>query len=743
MAQFVNMFEVDLQGRRNDPMPLRSTIGEGDANGLRVGARVTSLGDPVSLDGQCVGKVIRADGATVPLTGTITGNMAYVVLDQSSCMITGPIQVAVMWVRGNDVTTLVIAYGTVVRTETGADVQPSEPIPDLTELLAEIDAMRDATAAANAAASMRVSYNNANAVLNANGLVAHFPVYEQGNIANGADSDTQREARVRTNFIDASIANHIVINDSARSWRTYIYYYDANKQYVTLNDSTERFIRVLDGYPYYRFVAVDITGGSFQNPIAPEDVVSDYTVCGQGSISDLMTSAVYVDAAYVMFLQNRAISEGELISKNYRVAFAEYVNIDHNAIIVKNGAHNYRIYIYYYDDEYGYISSTDYRGTYGEDYAVTLDNIPATAQYYRIAVLDYTNGSFNNPISADDVQERVLIFRHNPFIRDLIRTVENSGDSYPEYFDDQVASVTTDAISHGGLVGIQGCAFVFCTDIHWSQNQKHSPALVRKVCGDALVPYVVLGGDYIAQYSSDKQLAINDMVECMSAFTGGKWSGIYPIFGNHDRNSNQTNTATYMTKAETYRIINAWMSDDCVYGPDYFNFYFDDVKSKTRFICLDTGAQRIDGGTITSTARAWAQSVINVLDADWHIIVVAHWIFTPTQWDEPLVDGELSGHYTPDALTLFSELDAINAQSNKATVEAIIAGHLHCDADDNTSGGIPIVFTDTDGTLALGEYTATVGTVTEQCFDVMTIDYANKRIYCDRIGRGVSRVITY
>ena len=150
-VQFVNYFEVDLQ-KPTMPQPLRQMVGAGDINGLRVGAVVTNKGEVVSLGGTCVGKVVRADGATVTLTGTIDGNVAYVVLDQNSCAIEGPLQVAVCWVSGSNITTLLIAYGTVVNTQTGNTIQPSTPIPDLAQLLAAISDMQTATAAATAAA---------------------------------------------------------------------------------------------------------------------------------------------------------------------------------------------------------------------------------------------------------------------------------------------------------------------------------------------------------------------------------------------------------------------------------------------------------------------------------------------------------------------------------------------------------------------------------------------------------------
>lgn len=147
MAQFINMFEVDLK-RSTSPQPLRQMVCEGDSNANRVGVYVYNDGASYGLGGTCVGKVVRADGATVTLTGTISGNSAYVVLDQQSCAVEGAIQVAVCWVSGTNVTTLLIAYGTVVNTQTGQAIQPSTPIPDLTELLAEIENMREATQAA-------------------------------------------------------------------------------------------------------------------------------------------------------------------------------------------------------------------------------------------------------------------------------------------------------------------------------------------------------------------------------------------------------------------------------------------------------------------------------------------------------------------------------------------------------------------------------------------------------------------
>lgn len=166
MAQFANMFEVDLNNR-SYPVSLVQTVSEGNVYSNRIGAYVYKDGHPYNLGGACTGLVMRADGTTVPLTGYVEGNAAYVVLDQPSCAIPGPIQVAVNSVVGENITTLLVAYGTVIQTDTRNYVEPGTPIPDITELLAEIDNMREATAEAEAAATKSVRYDTAQSLTGA------------------------------------------------------------------------------------------------------------------------------------------------------------------------------------------------------------------------------------------------------------------------------------------------------------------------------------------------------------------------------------------------------------------------------------------------------------------------------------------------------------------------------------------------------------------------------------------------
>lgn len=160
MAQFLNMYTVELNNGAAPVVSLKQ-IHQGNHKANRVGARVVLNGEPFALGGNCGGTAILADGSTVPLTGTVSGNECYVELDNACYQVEGQISVFVTWVSGNLETTLLAAVGTVRNTETGNVIQPSTPVPDLAQLMAQIAAMQEATAAANAAASKAVRYDAA------------------------------------------------------------------------------------------------------------------------------------------------------------------------------------------------------------------------------------------------------------------------------------------------------------------------------------------------------------------------------------------------------------------------------------------------------------------------------------------------------------------------------------------------------------------------------------------------------
>jgi hypothetical protein len=111
-------------------------------------------GEAVSLTGATVtGYAIRADGATVLLTGSASGNRASITLDASCYVVQGSLDIVIKVTSGGATVTVGAWRAYVQRSTTDAIVDPGHVIPSLEELLEKIDEMEAGTAAANAAAA--------------------------------------------------------------------------------------------------------------------------------------------------------------------------------------------------------------------------------------------------------------------------------------------------------------------------------------------------------------------------------------------------------------------------------------------------------------------------------------------------------------------------------------------------------------------------------------------------------------
>ena len=107
------------------------------------------------------GYFIRSADDTVLITGSADDSVATVVLPAACYAVYGPFKLIIRVVNGSTRSTVYVASGYVTRSSTDTIIDPGHVIPDITELLAQIDAMRTATAAAEAAATKAVRYDSA------------------------------------------------------------------------------------------------------------------------------------------------------------------------------------------------------------------------------------------------------------------------------------------------------------------------------------------------------------------------------------------------------------------------------------------------------------------------------------------------------------------------------------------------------------------------------------------------------
>lgn len=301
----------------------------------------------------------------------------------------------------------------------------------------------------------------------------------------------------------------------------------------------------------------------------------------------------------------------------------------------------------------------------------------------------------------------------------------------PSYFETQLATATATAKNNMETAGINGETFIFISDIHWENNSKNSPALIKRITGELPIDNVVFGGDAFNGGTQADMVAL--MNDARIKFTAA-CKRFFSVYGNHD--GNKLDGGTAFTHSEFYTFMQK-QSDYIMEYAEPCYYYFDNKTTKTRYIVLDTGT------TTPPTASAqltWLQNTLNNAPDGYNILVFAHVIYYPQSggsWTDPTT--WISSTFIQNVFTI---LDTENTEG-RVKVHAVFGGHNHLDYNSQTTGGIPVVIIDCDTKQTGSSAGDASRTINEQCFDIVTVDYANKTVKCTRVGRGSDRTITY
>lgn len=111
-----------------------------DNKGNRIGVYLFEGENPVDVSGTISANVIRADGATVAVTGAASGNAAYVDLPSAAYAVPGVISVIIKATSGSDITTLCAVVANVYQSSTDSAVDPGTIIPSIQDLIDDIEA---------------------------------------------------------------------------------------------------------------------------------------------------------------------------------------------------------------------------------------------------------------------------------------------------------------------------------------------------------------------------------------------------------------------------------------------------------------------------------------------------------------------------------------------------------------------------------------------------------------------------
>ena len=152
-----DIVDVELENGNISRSFLKHSIGSGDADANRFGMKVFRNGVPEDLTGaSCQAIFMNASGVNIALTsyGTVDGNIAYVTLPQACYNVEGQFTLAIKLVKSGVTMTSRIVDGVVDNTGTTGTVAPTSSVPTYQEIIAQYDAMVEATEAAQAAADL-------------------------------------------------------------------------------------------------------------------------------------------------------------------------------------------------------------------------------------------------------------------------------------------------------------------------------------------------------------------------------------------------------------------------------------------------------------------------------------------------------------------------------------------------------------------------------------------------------------
>ena len=138
MAMIETWYTQDLQ----QPVKvhyLHGNVFSQDNQGNKVGVTVTDGGAPANLSGTVSASIIRADGATVAATGTLTGNAAFVVLPAAAYAVPGMLSIVIKLTGDGSTTTLCAVVANVYQSATDVTVDPGTIVPDIAALIATIN----------------------------------------------------------------------------------------------------------------------------------------------------------------------------------------------------------------------------------------------------------------------------------------------------------------------------------------------------------------------------------------------------------------------------------------------------------------------------------------------------------------------------------------------------------------------------------------------------------------------------
>ncbi len=376
-------------------------------------------------------------------------------------------------------------------------------------------------------------------------------------------------------------------------------------------------------------------------------------------------------------------------------------------------------------------------------------------------------------LTSEDVPPEECPICHSP--REYFDPiVKNTEQFVPEYWEGYLNGKIQKIHERQIESGITSTSFGLVSDLHWASNEKHSAAILERVMDSCGVPFFFNGGDVVCGSGVCPASSLTREISEFNQAFNRIADRCLPVLGNHDAAYSTLPIPNYymetLKKEEIYeyyfRPYNQYKNR--VISPEGTYSYADDVHHKTRFIALNlhiryTDELKEDGLPICDGFRTsgfmqeqldWlAHVALDVPSPDWTVAICTH---EPAYNMAPNVDVALEicdafRRHTKYSRTKLDEkrphfnveID-VDFTGRGGDFAIWVAGHTHCDVVKYPMDFVcTATVNDSIHNDSHSAFLHTKGTVTEQAFDIFTIDKNNHKIYATRIGCGEDREFEY
>lgn len=424
-----------------------------------------------------------------------------------------------------------------------------------------------------------------------------------------------------------------------------------------------------------------------------------------------------------------------------------------------------------------------------KEYRWTDTGLPFTKHDYQEEILALEQADNEKQAALAEVEEDIAN------IVKRVDAVENSTavglpDYWQEYLAEKIETIKT--LQKAG--GKDCFSFISICDIHRPSNLgKRSPLIAKHIADACAIKHICVPGDTQTRGCwADKEKFIAEE-EAFQQMITPIIEKLLRMEGNHDRSykmldrdgdgtlSNSTSDGTIKAPEDRETYVNSitpeefydycyrkvGMIPNVHFDETGTAYYVDDTANKARYICLNSHCvpyeENADGTAKYSPMWVYrfTQSQFDFLTNEalvgltdkWSVMAFAHVPLTQEIGDRYIMadllkayknktaySGSYAGEYDFDAVTVNADFS-----DAKGSFVGYFHGHTHIDSL-HTSFGINVIGTRCDG---LEENTPELraervtGTVTEQSFDVFTVNARTRTIHVTKIGAGSDRTITY